>query len=307
MLECPCPKEASEGVPQLKVTKAVILAAGYGTRLLPVTKAQPKEMLPLVDKPVIQYSVEEAVDSGITDIIIVTALGKRAVEDYFDRSRDVEQLLLEKGDQAGYEQLRRISDMANFAYVRQGEMGVIGHAVLTVRHLIDDDEAFILFLPDDVIVGEIPATRQLIDCYERNHRSVVAVEEVPHELTSSYGIVAGHQVEERVLRLNRLVEKPAPSQAPSNLAIVGRYLFTPAVFEAIQRTPRGYGGELQITDAMQTLADEEGMYAFRFEGERFDIGRPLSLIIANVAMALRREDTAPELRRFLRGLNFDEP
>ena len=290
----------------VQVRKAVILAAGYGTRLLPVTKAQPKEMLPLIDKPVIQYSVEEAVDSGIQDILIVTALGKRAVEDYFDRSRDVEQLLLEKGDTARYEELIRISKLANFAYVRQGEMGGIGHAVMTIRHLIDDDEPFILFLPDDVIVNPIPATRQLIDTYEKYGASVVAVEEVPRELTSSYGIVAGESVDERTLRLRELVEKPRPEVAPSNLAIVGRYLFTPRVFQAIERTPRGYGGELQITDAMQTLADGEGMYSYRFEGDRYDIGRPLALIIANVAMALKREDTAAEMRSYLSSLRLNE-
>jgi len=262
-------------------------------------------MLPLVDKPVIHYSVEEAVSAGITDIIIVTALGKRAVEDYFDRSHDVEKLLLDKGDTRGASELRRISELANFAYVRQGEMGGIGHAVLTARHLVAD-EPFILFLPDDVIVGARPAARQLLDCYERYGGSVVAVEEVPEALTSSYGIVDGEELDGRSLRLRRLVEKPAPGTAPSRLAIVGRYLFTPAVFPAIERTPRGYGGELQITDAMQQLADGEGMYAYRFEGDRYDIGRPLALITANVSMALKRPDMAAELRRFLRGLELNE-
>jgi UTP--glucose-1-phosphate uridylyltransferase len=288
-----------------QVRKAVILAAGYGTRLLPVTKAQPKEMLPLVDKPVIQYSVEEAVASGITDIIIVTSIGKRAVEDYFDRSRDVEQLLLEKGDQARYEEMRNISEMANFAYIRQGEMNGIGHAVLTARHLVGD-EPFVVFLPDDVIVNDRPATQQLIDCFERYGSSLVAVEEVPEELTSAYGIVDGEEVEPRLLRLRHLIEKPAPGTAPTRLAIVGRYLFTPAVFDAIERTPRGYGGEMQITDAMQTLAEGEGMYAYHFFGERYDTGRPLSLIIANIAMGLRHPETGPELRRYLRSLDLDE-
>ncbi len=284
----------------------MILAAGYGTRLLPVTKAQPKEMLPLVDRPVIHYSVEEAVGAGITDIIIVTAIGKRAVEDYFDRSRDIEQLLLEKGDQARYEEIRRISDMANFAYVRQGEMGGIGHAVLTARHLVGD-EPFLLFLPDDVIVSSRPAARQLVDCFHRFKGSVVAVEEVPEELTSSYGIVAGEEVADRTFRLRTLVEKPRPGTAPGRLAIVGRYLFTPTVFEAIERTPRGHGGELQITDAMQVLADEEGMYAYQFEGVRFDIGRPLAFVVANVAFGLNRPDVAPELRAYLRTLDLGEP
>jgi UTP--glucose-1-phosphate uridylyltransferase len=288
-----------------KVRKAVILAAGYGTRLLPITKAQPKEMLPLVDRPVIQYSVEEAVAAGITDIIIVTAIGKRAVEDYFDRSRDIEQLLLEKGDQARYEEVRRVSDLANFAYVRQGEMGGIGHAVLCARHLVGD-EPFVLFLPDDVIDGPTAAAKQLVDCFNQHLGSVVAVEEVPYELTSSYGIVAGDEVSPRTIRLRTLVEKPRQGTAPGNLAIVGRYLFTPSVFEAIERTPRGVGGELQITDAMQVLANEEGMYAYRFEGDRFDIGRPLALVVANVAMGLRRPDIAAELRSYLRGLDLSE-
>ena len=281
----------------------MILAAGYGTRLLPVTKAQPKEMLPLVDKPVIHYSVEEAVAAGIEDVIIVTAIGKRAVEDYFDRSRDVEQLLEAKGDYEGAERLRAISNMANFAFVRQGEMGGIGHAVLTARHLIGD-EPFVLFLPDDVIIGGKPVAKGLIECFERHGGSVVAVEEVREDMTHQYGIVSGEQVEERVLRLRELVEKPPPGTSPGRLAIVGRYLFTPAIFDAIERAGRGHGGEMQITDAMQVLAKQEAMYSYQLEGQRFDIGRPLALITANVAVGLTREDIAPGLRQFLRGLDL---
>jgi len=289
-----------------EVRKAVILAAGYGTRLLPATKSQPKEMLPLVDKPIIHYAVEEAVNSGIKDVIIVTALGKRAVEDYFDRSRDIEDLLRAKGDLERLDEIRAISEMANFAYVRQGEMGGIGHAVMTARHLVDNDEAFVLFLPDDVIIGNPPATRQLIDCYNQHRASVVAVEEVPDQETSSYGIVAGEAIDDRVTRLRKLVEKPAPGTAPSRLAIVGRYLLTPAVFEAIERTAPGYGGEVQITDALQVLADEEGMYALRFSGERYDTGRPLTLLQASVSVGLSRPDIAPAFRAFLRNLHLDE-
>jgi UTP--glucose-1-phosphate uridylyltransferase len=289
----------------MQVRKAVILAAGYGTRLLPVTKAQPKEMLPLVDRPVIHYSVEEAVQSGIEDIIIVTAIGKRAVEDYFDRSRDVEQLLEAKGDMEGVERLRAISDMANFAFVRQGEMFGIGHAILTARHLIGD-EPFIVFLPDDVIDSVRPVTKQLVDCYHRHGGSVVAVEEVPPELTHQYGIVSGEQVEDRVMRLRQLVEKPPPGTSPGRLAIVGRYLFTSAVFGAIERAGRGHGGEMQITDAMQVLAREDRMFSYHFEGDRFDIGRPLALITANVAMGLKRPDMADDLRSFLRTLDLGE-
>jgi len=281
----------------------VILAAGYGTRLLPVTKAQPKEMLPLVDKPVIHYSVEEAVAAGIEDVIIVTAIGKRAVEDYFDRSRDIEQIMLEKGDQQRYDELRSIPDMANFAFVRQGEMGGIGHAVMTTRHLVGD-EPFVLFLPDDVILGPLSTAKQLVDCYHQYGGSVVAVQEVPEELTPSYGIVAGEPVGPKTTRLRKLVEKPRLGEAPSRLAIVGRYLFTPSVFEAIERTPKGYGGELQITDAMQVLADEEGMYAYEFEGERFDTGRPLGLLMASLTLALGRPDMGPDLRTFLRSLEL---
>ena len=289
-----------------EVRKAIILAAGYGSRLLPATKAQPKEMLPLVDRPIIHYAVEEAVQSGIKDVIIVTAIGKRAVEDYFDRSRDIEDLLRAKGDKEGLAYIRGISEMANFAYVRQGEMGGIGHAVMTARHLVDDDEPFVLFLPDDVIIGQPPATQQLIDTYNKHHASVVAVEEVPDSETSSYGIVAGEPVDERVTRLRRLVEKPAPGTAPSNLAIVGRYLLTPAIFEAIERTAPGYGGEIQITDALQVLADEEGMYALRFTGNRYDTGRPLTLLQASVSVGLSRPDIGPAFRNFLRNLDLGE-
>lgn len=283
----------------------MILAAGYGTRLLPLTKSQPKEMLPLVDRPIIHYSVEEAVKSGIEQVIIVTAVGKRAVEDYFDRSRDIEAILEEKGNLDLLAEVRAVSEMANVAYVRQGEMKGIGHAVLTARHLVGD-EPFILMLPDDVMVGEPPATSQLISTYEKYGASVVCVDEVPESETPSYGIVAGTPVDDRVMKLDRLVEKPPLGTAPSNLAIVGRYLFTPTVFEAIERTPPGVNNEIQITDAMQELATGEGMYAHRFDGDRYDTGRPLALLVASIAMGLRRPDIAPELRKYLRSLDLNE-
>ena len=264
-------------------------------------------MLPLVDRPIIHYSVEEAVKSGITDVIIVTAIGTRAVEDYFDRSRDIEFMLEEKGDYERLEEIRRISKMANFAYVRQGEQRGLGDAVLTARHLVGD-EPFALILPDDVIVGQTPTTRQLVNCYEQHHVSVVAVQEVPEAETPSYGIVDGDPIpgDDRVTRLRRLVEKPALGTAPSRLAIVGRYLLTPEIFEAIGRTDPGYGGEIQITDAMQLIANEQGMCAYRFEGERFDTGRPLGLLVASITMGLNRPDVGPELRRFLRGIDLSE-
>lgn len=289
----------------VNVTKAVILAAGYGTRLLPATKSQPKEMMPLVDRPVIHYAVDEVVRSGITDIIIVTSIGKRAVEDYFDRSRDIEYLLEQKGDLETLEIVRKISRMANIAYVRQGEQKGLGDAVLTAQHLVGNDP-FVLVLPDDVILGEPPVTRQLLDSFERHQGSVVAVEEVEPQQTSSYGIVAGTPMDERTMRLRELVEKPAPEAAPSRLAIVGRYLFTPAIFAAIRHTVAGYGGEIQITDAMQLLADSEGMYSLRFQGERHDTGRPLSLLIAGITIGLGRPDIGPGLRQHLRSLDLGE-
>ena len=270
-----------------------------------MTKAQPKEMLPLVDRPIIHYAVEEAVNSGIDQIVIVTASGKRAVEDYFDRSREIEDLLAEKGDYERLEAIRNISTMASIAYVRQREPRGIGDAVLTARPVVGDSP-FVLFLPDDVIVnepGERPAAGQLIDCFHEHVGSIVAVEEVPFEETSSYGIVDGDVIDERVTRLRRLVEKPALGSVDSRLAIVGRYLFTPSVFEAIERTAPGYGGEIQITDAMQLLAEDEGMYSYRFEGERYDTGRPLALLIASIAMGLKRPDIGPELRRYLAQLD----
>ena len=289
------------------MTKAVILAAGYGTRMLPATKSQPKEMLPVVDRPVIHYAVEELAQSGVDQVVIVTSLAKRAVEDYFDRSKDIEALLAEKGDNERLDEVRRISSMVNVAYVRQAEMRGLADAVNTARHLVDD-EPFVLVLPDDIMLNlnGKPPTRQLIDCYEQYHASVVAVEQVPEIEVSSYGIVAGSRVGDRVTKLERLVEKPKVHEAPSRLAIVGRYLLTENIWGAIDRIKPGYGGELQITDALQLLADEEGMYAYEFEGKRYDTGRPLNLLRANIEIGLTRPDIGPELRRYLSGLQLGD-
>lgn len=286
------------------VRKAVILAAGYGTRMLPATKAVPKEMLPLVDRPVIHYAVEELANSGIEQVIIVTAAGKGAIEDYFDRSRELEDALERKGDDERLAQVRRVTRMADVAYVRQPEARGLADAVNTARGLVGE-EPFVVVLPDDIIAGEPPATRQLIDCYERYQAGVVAVEEVPEAEVSSYGIVAGDAMDARVTKLTQLVEKPAAGSAPSRLAIVGRYLLTPAIWAAIDRVQPGYGGELQITDALQMVAAEEGLYAYRFQGTRFDTGRPLSFLQASIELALRRSDVAPGLRAYLRGLNLE--
>jgi UTP--glucose-1-phosphate uridylyltransferase len=262
-------------------------------------------MLPLVDKPIIHYSVEEAVLSGIEQVIIVSAAGKKTLEDYFDRSRDVEMMLSAKGDETTLRQVLAVSEMANIAYVRQGEAKGLGHAVMTARHLVGD-EPFVLILPDDVMVGEPAASKQLIDAYEKYRASIVCVDEVPPHEVSNYGIVAGTPIEERVTKLSHMVEKPKVGTAPSNLAIVGRYLLTPSIFDAIEQTQPGYGGEIQITDAMQKLADSEGLYAYRFDGERYDTGRPLALMIASIAMGLKHPEIAPPLRRFLRSLDLNE-
>jgi UTP--glucose-1-phosphate uridylyltransferase len=264
-------------------------------------------MLPVVDRPVIHYAVEELAASGIKQVVIVTSFAKRAVEDYFDRSRDVEALLAEKGDQKRLEEVRAISNMVSVAYVRQAEMRGLADAVNTARDLVDD-EPFVLVLPDDIMLnnGGTPPTKQLIACYDQYQASVVAVEEVPESQVSNYGIVAGRAITERVTKLESMVEKPKTHDAPSRLAIVGRYLLTQNIWNAIDRIEPGFGGELQITDALQILAQEEGMYAYRFEGTRYDTGRPLALLQANIEIGLTRPDIGPELRRYLRGLQIED-
>jgi len=287
----------------MSVRKAVILAAGYGTRLLPATKAQPKEVLPLVDKPIIQYAVEEAVASGLQQVIIVTSAGKRAIQDHFDRSPDLEQRLEANGDRARLDDLRRISNLANIVYVRQQEPNGIGDAVLTARDVVGN-EPFVLFFPDDVIVSDVPAARQLIEIFEAQGGSVLAVQEVPPEEVPSYGIVDGEAVGEGVYRVKTLVEKPRLADAPSNLAIVGRYVLTPEIFDAVTKTPPGKGGEIQITDALSLLLRDQPIFACRFQGRRYDTGRPLGLLTASIELALQRPDIGPELRRYLRALDL---
>jgi UTP--glucose-1-phosphate uridylyltransferase len=288
----------------VKVRKAVVLAAGYGTRLLPATKAQPKETLPLVDKPIIQYTVEEAVASGLREVVIVTSAGKRAVEDHFDRSHELEHVLEEKGDLDLLDEVRRVSELADVVYVRQHYQRGIGDAVRTTRQVIGE-EPFVLFFPDDVIAGDVPAARQLIDVFERHQASVLAVEEVPADQIESYGIVDGEAVEDGVYKVRALVEKPKPAEAPSNLGIVGRYVLTPEIFEAIERTQPGVKGEIQITDALSLLLPRQPIYACKFAGRRYDTGRPLGLLTASIELALQREDVGPPLREYLRGLDLE--
>lgn len=285
----------------MAVRKAVVLAAGYGTRLLPATKAQPKESIPLVDKPIIQYTVEEAAAAGLTQVIIVTSASKRAVEDHFDRSIELEMALREKGDMARLAEIQRVSDLADFVYIRQKEQKGVGHAVLQVKDVVGD-EPFVLFFPDDVIVSDVPVARQMLDVFEERGGSVLAVQQVPDDQVKLYGIVGGSPAGDRTTSVRELVEKPNLEDAPSRLAIVGRYVLTPEIFGEIERTPQGAGGEIQITDAISQLLARQPVFAYEFEGRRFDTGRPLGLIEASVEIGLRRADVGPELREYLRTL-----
>jgi UTP--glucose-1-phosphate uridylyltransferase len=292
----------------MRVRKAVFPAAGWGTRFLPATKAQPKEMLPLVDKPIIQYAVEEAVAAGIEQVIIVTSSQKRAIEDHFDLSYELEHLLEEKGDIEMLRQVRHISDLAQVAYVRQKEQLGLGHAVLMAKDLIGH-EPFAVILPDDVIVGERPCIGQLIHAYHQTHGSVVAVMEVPHEETIRYGIIASEPSEDpldhgRLHRVSRIVEKPAPDDAPSDLAVIGRYVLTPKIFDKLEQTQRGAGGEIQLTDAIGALMEEQHVFAYEFEGTRYDAGTTMGWLKASVELALQRPDLAAEFRSYLAGLSL---
>jgi UTP--glucose-1-phosphate uridylyltransferase len=287
----------------MKLRKAVVTAAGWGTRFLPATKAQPKEMLPLVDKPSIQYVIEEAVAAGIEQIIVVTALGKRAIEDHFDRSFELENALERKGDREHLEQIRRISDLADICYIRQKEQLGLGHAILITRELIGD-EPFAVFLPDDIIVAEQPCMGQMIDVYQRYASSVIAVEQVPQDAVSAYGVIDPAPMEDRVSRIQRMVEKPPRDEAPSNLAIVGRYILMPEIFDALASTQPGKNGEIQLTDGLSRLLQRQVIYGHEFEGSRYDTGTPLGFLKASIEMALRRDDIAPQFADYLGGLDL---
>ncbi len=282
----------------MKIRKAVVTAAGWGTRFLPATKAQPKETLPLVDKPIIQHVVEEAVNSGIHQIIIVTAGGKRAIEDHFDRNLELEHALERKGDSRLLEEVRRISDLADIYYIRQKEQLGLGHAILVTREFLDN-EPFAVFLPDDIIDHEVPCMQQMLNVFSRHERSVIAVERVAPSEVEKYGIVDPVPVEDRVFRVQDLVEKPSPAEAPSNLGIVGRYILTPEIFEALEHTKPGKGGEIQLTDGLKLLLERQTAYAYEFEGVRYDAGTPLGLLKASVETALKRPDIGAEFRQYL--------
>jgi UTP--glucose-1-phosphate uridylyltransferase len=283
------------------VRKAVIPAAGLGTRFLPVTKAQPKEMLPIIDTPVIQYVVQEAVDSGIEDILIISGKGKRAIEDHFDRNFELEDQLSSKEDQAMYHEVRRLSDMANIHFIRQKELNGLGDAIYYARHHTGS-EPFALLLGDTVLDSVIPATQQLIDIYEQYRGTVLGVETVPKEKVSRYGILGGRMVSERVMEVHQFVEKPTLAEAPSNLAICGRYVLTPAIFAAIEKTPRGKNNEIQLTDAIRLLSERESVHSYTIEGKRFDIGNKLDYIKTTVEYALKREEFRDEILPYLKGI-----
>jgi UTP--glucose-1-phosphate uridylyltransferase len=288
----------------MKVRKAVFPAAGLGTRFLPATKAQPKEMLPLVDKPTIQYVVEEAVASGLQEIIIVTGRGKRAIEDHFDASFELEYYLNDRGKSEELAQIKTITELASVSYVRQKEPRGLGHAILCARPLVGE-EPFAVFLGDDVVACETaPCMRQLLDVFDRYEGPVIAVERVPRERIHQYGVIAGRPIGGNVYEITDLVEKPTAAQAPSDLAIIGRYVLTPDIFPILAETGEDKGGEIQLTTGLRTLRTRRPMYALAFEGKRYDTGDKLGFLKATVEFALARPDLADEFRAYLKSLNL---
>jgi UTP--glucose-1-phosphate uridylyltransferase len=288
-----------------RIRKAVFPAAGLGTRFLPATKSMPKEMLPLVDKPLIQYGVEEAVASGIESILIITARGKTIIEDHFDVSFELEQTLKTRGKDALLKEARRVAQLANINYVRQQEPRGLGHAILQARAFVGN-EPFAALLPDDVIDAEIPVIKQMIDVYEKYDAPIIGTMQIAGEAISRFGAIDAEEVSDGVYKIKDMVEKPPFTEAPSDLAIIGRYILTPDIFEAIERTPPGAGGEIQITDAMRSLLKKRPFYALRFQGTRHDAGDKLGFLIATIEFALKRSNLAPEFKKYLRSLNLLE-
>ncbi|MCC5953650.1 MAG: UTP--glucose-1-phosphate uridylyltransferase GalU [Acidimicrobiia bacterium] len=280
------------------VTKAVIPAAGLGTRFLPATKAQPKEMLPVVDKPAIQYVVEEAVRAGIDDILIITGRSKRSLEDHFDRNFELEYYLEQRGKTRELDEIQALAEMADIHYVRQGEPLGLGHAVSVARKHVGDNP-FAVLLGDDIMDRHSRVLEDMISTYAQYGRSVVAVKEFPLEEISSYGCIKPEQVNDRLVRILDIVEKPQPAEAPSSMAVMGRYVFTPEIFETLGRVEPGVGGEIQLTDAIALLLADQAVYGYLFTDGRYDIGKKLDYLQASVEIALDRDDIGPEFRRFL--------
>lgn len=285
----------------MKVRKAIIPAAGLGTRFLPATKAQPKEMLPIVDKPTIQYIVEEARESGIEDIIIVTGRGKRAIEDHFDISYELEDILKRKGEEELLGLVRDISNLVDIHYIRQKEPKGLGHAIYCARTFIGN-EPFAVLLGDDIVRSDKPCIKQLIEVYDEYRTSVVGVQQVPDADVSKYGIVACKNIEERLYKVKDMVEKPEKSKAPSNIAILGRYVITPSIFRFLEKAEPGKGGEIQLTDALKKLVEVEAVYAYDFVGKRYDVGNKLGFLQATIELALERNDLKDDFGGYLRGL-----
>jgi UTP--glucose-1-phosphate uridylyltransferase len=286
-----------------KVRKAVFPAAGLGTRFLPATKASPKEMLPLVDKPLIQYSVEEAVASGIESILIITGRDKAAIENHFDISFELEHLLLEKGKDAAFREVRAISEIAKVNYTRQKQALGLGHAIYQARDFVGA-EPFAALLADDIVDAEVPALKQMLDVFQKYNAPVVATVQVPGEAISRFGVIDADEVEPGVFKIKDMVEKPPLAEAPSDLAIIGRYIFTPDIFEAIENTQPGAGGEIQITDAMRLLLKKRPFYALKLDGVRHDAGDKLGFLIATVEYALKRDGLGDDFREYLKSLSL---
>jgi UTP--glucose-1-phosphate uridylyltransferase len=290
----------------MQIRKAVFPAAGLGTRFLPATKAQPKEMLPLVDKPLIQYGIEEAVAAGIQNVTIVTGRGKNAIEDHFDVSYELEHVLEERGKITELAEMRRISNMISVSYVRQKEALGLGHAIMMAREAVGS-EPFAVVLSDDIIDSQIPCLKQMMDLFEKLQSSMIATCEVPDEDVSHYGIIRGYPLEDhggRVYRIQDVVEKPRIDDAPSNLAIIGRYILTPEIFPALEKTGAGSGNEIQLTDAIRRLLEQQPVYAYMFEGTRYDAGDKLGFLKANVEFALKRDDLGSQFREYLKSLDL---
>ena len=287
----------------MKVRKAAFPAAGLGTRFLPATKAQPKEMLPLVDKPLIQYGVEEALASGIDNIIIITGRGKNAIEDHFDVSYELEKILEQRGETELLKIVRDISDMINLSYVRQKEALGLGHALLTAQGLIGN-EPFAVFLGDDIIDSEVPCMKQLLNIYYEQNHPVVAIEEVSPDDVSSYGIIAGKEIADGLYEITDMIEKPSRDQAPTNLAIIGRYVLTPDLFDALEKVPKDAKGEIQITNGLKLLLKQRPIFGYKFKGTRYDAGNKLGFLKATVEFALKRKDLGEPFRKYLLSLKL---
>jgi UTP--glucose-1-phosphate uridylyltransferase len=282
----------------MKVRKAVIPAAGLGTRFLPATKAQPKEMLPIVDKPTIQYIIEEAVSAGIEDIFIISGRGKRAIEDHFDKSFELEDMLKKRGESEVLDMVESISNMVNIYYVRQKEPGGLGQAIHLAKPFIGN-EPFAVMLGDDIVVSDKPCIGQMIKQYDECKGTIIGIQKVPMNEVSSYGVVGGTKISEHLYKISEMVEKPAPEEAPSNMAIMGRYIINPEIFECLERTKPGKNNEIQLTDALALLLEKQDIYAYEYTGKRYDVGNKLGFLKATVELALSRDDLRDDFRKYL--------